>query len=122
MRERARLVHKVARADLIKSMKFMRTYEMVYKYQITDKPSLAKTKNHITKEIDYLIELRVNLKKDNPLKNEGKINIINVRLRKLRLELRLTNDLPFYAKAIEKKVCSIQPRHKKKSRKRERTR
>ena len=43
----------------------------------------------------------------------GKINIINVRLRKLRLELYLTEDLPFYVKTIERKVCTIQLEHKK---------
>lgn len=122
MRERARPVHKIAREDLIKSMKFLRTYEMVYKYQIIDKSSLSKAISNINYEIRYLIELRADLKKENPIKNEGKINIINIRLRKLRLELHLTEDLPFYAKAIEKKVCIIQPKHKKKSRKRERTR
>ncbi len=122
MRERARPVHKIAREDLIKSMKFLRTYEMVFKYQVTDKTSLSKAKNHINNEIGYLIKTRVNLKKDNPIKNEGKINIINARLRKLRLELHITEDLPFYAKAIERKVCTIQPKHKKRSRKRERTR
>ena len=122
MRERARPVHKIAREDLIKSTKFLRTYEMVYKYQITDKASFSKAVDHINNTIGYLIKLRVDLKKDNPIKNEGKINIINIQLRKLRLELHLTEDLPFYAKAIERKVCTIQPKHKKKNRKRDRSR
>jgi len=62
------------------------------------------------------------LKKENPIKNKGKINTVNARLRKVKLELYLTEDLPFYAKAIERKVYTIQPKYKKKSRKRERTR
>jgi len=122
MRERARPVHRIVREDLIKSMKFLRTHELVFKYQITDKSTLIKAINHINDEISSLIELRIDMKKDKPIKNEGKINIINIRLRKLRLELHLTKNLHFYAKAIERKVCTIQPRHKKKSRIRERTR
>jgi len=122
MRERARSVHRIAREDLIKSVKFLRTHEMVFKYQITDKLALTKAINHINDEIGSLIEMRIDLKKDNPIKNEGKLNIINIRLRKLRLELHLTKNLPFYAKAIERKICTIHPKHKKKSRIRERTR
>ena len=122
MRERTRPVHKIAREDLIKSMKFLRTYEMVYKYQITDKSSLSKAIEHINNEISTLIELRVDLKKEDPQKNESKIKIINSRLRTLRLELHLTEDLPFYAKAIERKVSSIEPKHKKRVKIKDRTR